>query len=287
MTSVCTPFRTCAALVLAGACAVAHTQAGGEAQLTALINAYRDAPQSCEGRAMPRAEPLASSAALARVELERGGTLGDALAAVGYQAATSRLLWISGAADASAAMAVLTQQHCAALLASDLTEIGISRSGRHWRIVLARPLLAETLGDWRSAGRAVLERANAARAEPRRCGDAHFDAAAPLAWNERLAAAALAHSRDMAQRSTLGHAGSDGSRPADRATRHGYDWRAVGENVAGGQGSAAEVVDGWLRSPVHCANLMAPEYREMGAAYAREPGSRLHIYWTQLLGTQR
>lgn len=154
-------------------------------------------------------------------------------------------------------------------------------------MVLAQPRLAPDPGDWRAAGQQVLELVNAARAQPRRCGDKNFPAAPPLAWNERLAAVALAHSRDMAGRGRLGHAGSEGSMPAQRAARAGYRWRQIAENVAGGQGSAREVVAGWLASPTHCTNIMAPGVSEMGAAPAVNPDSELRVYWTQLLGMPR
>ena len=71
-----------------------------------------------------------------------------------------------------------------------------------------------------------------------------------------------------------------------RATRAGYRWRQVGENIAGGLGSAEQVVAGRLASPGHCANLMAPDFAEMGAAYAVDTRSTLDIYWTQTLGAR-
>ena len=44
-------------------------------------------------------------------------------------------------------------------------------------------------------------------------------------------------------------------------------------------------VDGWLASPGHCSNLMNPQLRDMGAAYATDPKSDAGIYWTALFGT--
>ncbi|WP_235810375.1 CAP domain-containing protein, partial [Pseudomonas syringae pv. coryli] len=48
-----------------------------------------------------------------------------------------------------------------------------------------------------------------------------------------------------------------------------------------------KVVDGWLVSPGHCANLMSPGFRELGAAYAMDPKSDAGIYWTAMFGTQQ
>ena len=60
-------------------------------------------------------------------------------------------------------------------------------------------------------------------------------------------------------------------------TRAGYDWRRVGENLARAEMPAAEVVELWLASPGHCANVMHPGHVEMGVA-------GLDGYWTQVFG---
>jgi uncharacterized protein YkwD len=91
----------------------------------------------------------------------------------------------------------------------------------------------------------------------------------------------------MAEHSYFSHDGRDGSQPADRATRAGYVWRSVGENIAAGQASADEAVRGWIDSPPHCANLMSPRYTEMGVAYAVNLNSKMAIYWAQVFGAPR
>ena len=48
-----------------------------------------------------------------------------------------------------------------------------------------------------------------------------------------------------------------------------------------------EVVQGWLRSPEHCANVMNPDFTQMGIAYAVNAQSEDGIYWTQVFGTPR
>lgn len=127
----------------------------------------------------------------------------------------------------------------------------------------------------------VLELVNEARASARRCGIKRHDAAPPLAWSAILERAALAHARDIAARDELDHAGSDGSTPGERAMRAGYQWKAVGENIAFGQRTAEQVVASWLKSPGHCANLMDADFTEMGVANAVDR-SATRIYWTQL-----
>jgi len=133
----------------------------------------------------------------------------------------------------------------------------------------------------------VLELVNEARAAARRCGFKRHDAAPPLARSAVLERAALAHARDMAARSELDHAGGDGSTPGARATRAGYGWRAVGENIAFGQRTAEQVVASWLNSPGHCANLMDADFTEMGVASAVAPGGKATIYWVQLFAAPR
>jgi uncharacterized protein YkwD len=108
-----------------------------------------------------------------------------------------------------------------------------------------------------------------------------------LTVNDTLTRAALAHSQDMAKRGHASHDGSDGSSPGDRATRAGYAWRSVGENVAAGQLDADEVMRGWLSSPHHCENVMAPQFTELGLAFAVNPKAEQGIYWTQLFGKPR
>ena len=72
---------------------------------------------------------------------------------------------------------------------------------------------------------------NAARATDRWCGQAYYAKAPALEWNNRLAQAALAHSRDMAENEHLSHVGSDGSDFVERANRAGYRGEPLGEKV--------------------------------------------------------
>ncbi|HSC65957.1 MAG TPA: CAP domain-containing protein, partial [Caldimonas sp.] len=209
-----------------------------------------------------------------------------ALIVAGYRAATATTVVLSGVPDAREAARLLEQQHCDALRNRRFAEIGVARSGRTWRITLAAPLLAGDLGDWREAGQAVLRLANEARQRGGTCGPQRFAAAPPLTWNDPLGAAARAHSDDMAQHDYFDHVDRRGSGVAERAREQGYAWRSVGENIAAGQGSAQRVVAGWLASPGHCANILSPDFREMGAAYAINPTAEMEIYWTQVFGAR-
>jgi uncharacterized protein YkwD len=89
----------------------------------------------------------------------------------------------------------------------------------------------------------------------------------PLSYNARLEAAARVQARDMAETGKMSHEGSDGSTPAQRIERQGYKGRRIGENVAEGQGSVADVMKVWRNSPPHRENILG-DFSEIGAARA-------------------
>ncbi|HEY9120163.1 MAG TPA: CAP domain-containing protein [Marinobacter sp.] len=134
---------------------------------------------------------------------------------------------------------------------------------------------------------ALLKRVNEARSQPRQCGDEEFDAAEPLSWNCKLAEAARAHSVDMVEQDFFSHTGPEGDQTGKRVNDMGYSWSAVGENIASGQNSIDHVVDGWLSSPGHCANIMSAKFTEMGAARVEAPGSQHSPFWTQVFARPR
>jgi len=274
-------------VVAAIAAAPGLALAAGEDELVSLINARRAEERGCSGAREAAESPLAPSSLLARVDASTAeGDLAKALIAAGYRAATATTLTLSGVADAGAAARLVEQQHCDALRNRRYTEIGVVRSGSRWRVNLAAPLLAGDLGDWRAAGRAVLELVNDARRRGGACGAQRFAPTAPLAWNDQLASAALEHARDMAEHEYFDHVDRRGRGVAGRTRALGYPWRAIGENIAAGQGSARQVVAGWLASPGHCANILSPSFREMGTGYALNPQAPMEIYWTQVFGAR-
>jgi uncharacterized protein YkwD/stress response protein SCP2 len=104
----------------------------------------------------------------------------------------------------------------------------------------------------------------------------------PLAVDPQLAAAAQAYSTDMATRDFYSHTSPEGTQPWDRAAAAGSRRRTIGENIACGQRSAAEVVDGWMNSPGHRANILKADFTHIGIGFAG--GGRAGTYWTQLFG---
>lgn len=57
---------------------------------------------------------------------------------------------------------------------------------------------------------------------------------------------------------------SHGANFSIRITRTGFRWSAAGENIAAGFRTPASVVRGWMGSPGHCRNILAPDYADVG-----------------------
>ena len=126
----------------------------------------------------------------------------------------------------------------------------------------------------------ILDRVNQARAAGRTCGTTSYGPAPALFWNGVLFNASGAHSTDMAASNYFSHTSQDGRDPGQRITGAGYAWSAYGENIAAGQTSAQAVVDGWLASPGHCANIMNASYADMATACVASSTSTYRTYWT-------
>jgi uncharacterized protein YkwD len=121
----------------------------------------------------------------------------------------------------------------------------------------------------------VLELTNDYRAENGR---------APLANDAKLNAAAEDWSREMAEGDFFRH-----STP-DQVRDFGYEPVAWGENIAAGYRTPEAVVQGWIDSPGHRANLLSTSFEEIGIGYvylSDDPGDlNYRHYWTQAFGTE-
>lgn len=152
--------------------------------------------------------------------------------------------------------------------------------------VAADPKTPPGLVDEKQQGQLVLAHTNAARAKGATCGGVSYPPAPPLVWNDRLFAAAQVHARRLAELDFRGHVDPyDGTDPAARAKRAGYVG-CVGENAGYGSNTAELVVRGWLESPGHCANLMNPVWREMGASVHTSDTSKYGVSWVQVFGAR-
>jgi uncharacterized protein YkwD len=106
----------------------------------------------------------------------------------------------------------------------------------------------------------------------------------PMAHNDQLAQAAQLHSEEQALYQEMSHTGKDGSNPGDRIARTGYVFRSWGENVAFGYGSAQSVMNAWMDSPGHRANILSSN-TEIGLGLAFS--STGAPYYTQVFATPR
>ena len=122
--------------------------------------------------------------------------------------------------------------------------------------------------------REVVNLVNAERAKAG-CGAVSID--------DKLMTAAQRHSQDQADHQNMSHTGSDGSDPGDRIDRVGYEWRTYGENVAWNQKTPAAVMDAWMNSSGHRANILNCAFTEIGVGIASSNGP----YWTQVFAAPR
>ncbi|MFF0222924.1 CAP domain-containing protein [Streptomyces sp. NPDC004629] len=207
-----------------------------------------------------------------------GTSLHQRITATGFAYATVGEHLVSGPRTPAefVAYCLRTEQARRTLQDPALTHAGLAyaigpRTGdTYWTAVWARPLTPENLARTRAD---VVELTNRERGRAR---------LAPLAVDPRLTAAAQAHSADMVARDFYSHTSPEGTQPWDRAAAAGSRRRTIGENIACGQRSAAEVVEGWMNSPGHRANILKPDFTHIGVGFVG--GGRTGTYWTQLFG---
>lgn len=93
----------------------------------------------------------------------------------------------------------------------------------------------------------------------------------------------------MALEDFYSHTGRDGSTALERIARTGYHPEATGENIAAGQPSPASVVEAWMNSEGHRANILNCDFQEIGVGYyhlSPDPGEIRQVhYWTQVFAS--
>jgi uncharacterized protein YkwD len=103
----------------------------------------------------------------------------------------------------------------------------------------------------------------------------------PLVVHPKLMRAARGHAETMARLDMLDHT-LNCKTHADRAKDAGYVFRWLAENIAWNQQTPKEVVDSWMNSEGHKANILKDEASEIGVAVAKnQKGER---YWVQVFG---
>ena len=99
---------------------------------------------------------------------------------------------------------------------------------------------------------------------------------APLQVDTKLMAAAREKSQDMQTNNYFSHTSPTFGSPFDRLTALGISYTAAGENIAQGQRTPQEVVQGWMNSSGHRANILNANFTHIGVGYVQTGN-----YWTQ------
>ncbi|MCA9582500.1 MAG: CAP domain-containing protein [Myxococcales bacterium] len=133
----------------------------------------------------------------------------------------------------------------------------------------------------------ILSRVNGYRASGRSCGSrGNFGKTHALKMNAKLRCAARKHSADMQKRNYFSHTTPAGTTFSKRISNAGYAWSSVGENIlwsGGAPPSAKTMVDAWIKSDGHCANIMSSKFTEIGVGISNQPSAAKH-YATQDFG---
>lgn len=104
---------------------------------------------------------------------------------------------------------------------------------------------------------------------------------APLTVEPLLCKGAKAKSQDMVDEGYFGHTSPKYGSPFDMMKTFGVKYSAAGENIASGQKTPEAVMNSWMNSPGHRANILSPKYTKIGVGYAHTPNGGYHHYWTQ------
>jgi cysteine-rich secretory family protein len=99
-------------------------------------------------------------------------------------------------------------------------------------------------------------------------------------WNDRLAAVALAHSRDMLRRRYFAHVDPEGRTPTGRINAAGIRWRALAENIAANRtvtNAENDLMDEPRFQQNHRGNILNPAYTDVGIGIVQGPNGDLYI----------
>jgi uncharacterized protein YkwD len=92
-----------------------------------------------------------------------------------------------------------------------------------------------------------------------------------LTISDQLTNAAQAKAADMVQKDYWAHVSPSGKTPWDFMAAAGYNYVEAGENLAYGFSSAGQVMNGWMNSPDHRANILDASYTNVGFGVASSP----------------
>lgn len=101
-----------------------------------------------------------------------------------------------------------------------------------------------------------------------------------LKMDSAISNVARTKSKDMAVNNYFAHQSPTYGSAGDMLRQFGISWRAWGENIAAGQRTPEIVVDAWMNSPGHRANILSPNFSKIGVGYVTNSSGR--PYWTQI-----
>jgi uncharacterized YkwD family protein len=100
-----------------------------------------------------------------------------------------------------------------------------------------------------------------------------------LEISESVSRVARKKSEDMKENNYFSHDSPTYGSPFDMLKRFGVKYRMAGENIAAGQTTAEKVMESWMNSDGHRANILNPDYTHIGVGYVK--GGSYGCYWTQ------
>ncbi|KAJ2804014.1 hypothetical protein H4R20_002667 [Coemansia guatemalensis] len=95
----------------------------------------------------------------------------------------------------------------------------------------------------------------------------------PVVYHDKLIQLAQGHAEFQSMHRAVTHVDGAGQ-IGDRLTRLGFQWSVLAENVGAGAPNVTAMMDGWIKSPHHLANMLHPDIRYLGAGVSKG-------YWVQ------
>jgi uncharacterized protein YkwD len=108
-----------------------------------------------------------------------------------------------------------------------------------------------------------------------------------LSANDALTAAAQQHANAMASNNFFSHTSLNGASPWDRVRQNGYTARRAAENIAAGATTPEELVNMWMNSPAHRANILNCRLLAIGVGMAYSDNTTYGWYWVEDMGSRR
>ena len=102
----------------------------------------------------------------------------------------------------------------------------------------------------------------------------------PLTLSEKLTSIANTKAKDMADKNYFSHNSPTYGSPFDMLKQFGVSYSYAGENIAAGQKTAEEVMNSWMNSSGHRANILNKNYTQLGVGFTR--GGEYGTEWVQL-----